>query len=205
MHRPIPGLTREEPETAIHFTKEGQREGYARKVYNDEKAPCSWDMFPEGEQPGWDLHRAYSILWDRYEVRIHDQMIGPAGFRALAYTYPLVLSTAPAPAMCTRPLAHMFNTAKIWVRIQTTPHRANEITYNGNPTCPWYRASQLFGHIAHEFGHPVGDAIEGKKPINTTCDCHPKVVRLGRFGKWEKGVLTTDAYEEARYAVQQLQ
>jgi hypothetical protein len=40
----------------------------------------------------------------------------------------------------------------------------------------------------------------GIKPLNTDCSCHPygNLVRIGRFGTWQKEVLVTDAYKTAQ-------
>jgi len=36
-----------------------------------------------------------------------------------------------------------------------------------------------------------------EKPIRTSCRCFPDVHRMGRYGKWKKGVLSHEAWEEA--------
>jgi hypothetical protein len=208
MHHYIPDLTSSEPDTMIEFRKQGTREGYARKVYGAGDAPCSWDDFPTGALPGWNLSMVYDRLWEQFRDTVRDQMIGAHAYETLTSTFPLVISSAPAPAMCRRPGAHIFESADIWIRAQKRPlYGRDEIIYNGDPLMPWYRSSQLFGHSSFEFGHRIlgPDVVEGRKPIRTNCDCQPGVVRIGRFGKWQKGVLTTDAYREARVAVQQLQ
>lgn len=77
----------------------------------------------------------------------------------------------------------------------------------------WYRFSQIHQHQAWEY--PKGRGIKhfgadeiswgrkivhGKKPLTTNCTCwlaYPGYRRLGRFGKWQKAVLTHHAYREA--------
>src|SRR5436853_355407 len=57
LHRPIPGIHHEDdpPDFTLDITKYGTREGYARNVYGDPTADCSWDVIEEGETPAWDL------------------------------------------------------------------------------------------------------------------------------------------------------
>jgi hypothetical protein len=206
MHEPVGSLTPGEPDTEIRFAKLGSREGYARKVYKDPLAPCSWDLFPEGVRPGWDLKKVYDWLWERYQRQIRDAMFGYSAVRTLAMEYPLVLSTVPATALCRGGCVHRFNYARVWIRFRENDSTdGDSITYSGDPRDAWYRSSQLFGWRAQEYGHSIADAIEGKKPIDTNCNCCETVIRLGRFGKWKKGVLVTDAYREAIDALQSLQ
>jgi hypothetical protein len=202
LHKPIPDI--ETPETIVYFDKIGTREGYATKVYGRPDSPCSWDIFPEGKVPAWNLADVYDRLWERYESRIIHWDVKSDDIEPIQQTCDLVINTAPALSFCTR--CHPFQWARIWVRKAEMLHahlpKPNIITYNGDPMTGWYRCSQLFGWINFEYGHPVPNAVEGRKPIQNSCNCHPEVLRLGRFGKWEKKVLTHHAYEEALSAVQ---
>lgn len=208
LHERIPGLMPTLPDTQIMFSKVGTKQGYARKVYGDENAPCSWDDFPEGLVPAWNLARVYDDLWDMFSEDIVDEKLdGNAVKYGTELTgwegWDLVMSTVPLPSICLK--EHDFQSVDIWVRSQVVQDTDTPIIkYNGSPMDGWYRYSDMFGNVAWEFGHKVGFAEQGKKPLGNNCDCHPGIVRLGRFGKWEKGVLLHHAYQEAVSALQQL-
>lgn len=81
-------------------------------------------------------------------------------------------------------------------------------TYMRGPE--WYRFSQINGYQAWEFSHKAEVADDnprtlspGRKPLSTDCDCFlswQNYRRIGRYGKWEKGVLTHHAYRDAAEA-----
>ena len=85
------------------------------------------------------------------------------------------------------------------------------MVYNGDPLWTWYRASLIDGHAALESTKPFSGAWSGVKPLATTCDCYRQIKRVGRFGRWQKGVLVHHAFaqaqlhiEEAEHAMQNL-
>lgn len=198
IHRPIPDLTSPQPEATVRFEKEGHKQGYARKVYGNSWARCSWDHFPEGELGIWSMERAYNALWDRFESDIDGAQLGTDDIPYLVEDYDQVISSVPAPAICEG--GHTFPSQTIHIRSSQEPG-PNVITYNGDPCCPWYRRSRLFGTHSMEFGHQVSGSYPGVKPLGTDCGCHPKVLRVGRFGKWEKGVLVHHAFQEVLSAI----
>jgi hypothetical protein len=70
----------------------------------------------------------------------------------------------------------------------------------------WYRSSHIFGHANTEWASPrfvpdqraqSGRIWRVRKPMTTNCDCWPYIVRVGRYGKWAKGVLTHHAFDDA--------
>jgi len=70
----------------------------------------------------------------------------------------------------------------------------------------WYRTSLIYGNANTEWSSQAaipdrinvpGKIFNVRKPINTTCNCWPSIVRAGRYGKWTKGVLTHHAFQEA--------
>jgi hypothetical protein len=116
-------------------------------------------------------------------------------------TFKLVISTVPLPAICSNP-EHKFPGADIWIRNGKPTSEAADVgdpcvVYNGSARDEHYRSSLLFGSASTEFAHAVPDALHGIKPLNTDCDCHPSIVRAGRFGEWKKGILVHDAFERA--------
>jgi len=205
VHNPIPDLTSADPDGMLEFQKIGTKEGYAAKVYGSETAATSWDIFPEGAVPAWQMLGMYDELWEMYSSRIIDLDIRPSLVHDIKAAYGVVLSTVPLRAICERPDVHEFRSKTVWFRTKgDIPTGKNLIIYNGDPHEGWYRFSSLWGHLSYEFGHPVRDAFEGIKPLHNDCTCHEGITRLGRFGKWQKGVLVTDAFQEARNAMQQV-
>jgi hypothetical protein len=71
------------------------------------------------------------------------------------------------------------------------------VVFNGLPDDHWYRWSILGRKESIESTAPLQHAAQGHKAITTDCDCWPEVVRLGRWAKWQHGVLLHHAYAEA--------
>ena len=97
----------------------------------------------------------------------------------------------------------------------------NTIEYNGEAHHDWYRHSKIFGHAQSEIpgafiaerGWPYAEGggdvhvttvipRKGIKPISNDCDCQEGIMQVGRFGKWDKGVLVSDAFREVYDALQ---
>jgi hypothetical protein len=189
LHQPIRGINSRHPDRTVTFRKDGNREGYARKVYDDPNAPCSWASFPEGRYPMWSLRDTYDVLWKLYADRVREAFVTPAIVENAVKAYDLVISTIPAHSLCVNP-DHNFPAAEVYIRPESPPFvRDGEVWYSGNPLCGWYRASRIDGVGSTEFGHPVDRAVKGFKPLDTDCDCQGEVVRAGRFGLWQKGIL----------------
>jgi hypothetical protein len=74
----------------------------------------------------------------------------------------------------------------------------------------WYRTSHIYDHDNTEWSTPnfMSDRNRNsrglwrvRKPIRTNCDCWPSIIRLGRFGKWQKGELTHHAFNDVMEAL----
>ena len=77
----------------------------------------------------------------------------------------------------------------------------------------WYRAARIHGWETTEYPLSIinrfpmevlfGDehVHEVVKPISTTCICRPGIVRSGRYGKWTKGVLAHESYDDMKEAL----
>lgn len=208
IHEPIAMLEVGNP-SSVRYTKLGTKEGYATKVYADPVAPCSWDLLPEGDHPAWPMTSVYELLWDLYAADVHDKRIYPHDLRPLEEQYDLVICTIPRMTLCMR--KHSFASVRVFFRDKAVlGAQGNFIEYNGLPEIPHYRSSRLFGHDSLEFGE-VGswaqqptDMRVGVKPLSTSCNCHPNTLFVGRFGKWQKGVLVHHAFQEVVDALQQL-
>lgn len=197
VHKPIPGIHDPNmPDGVVRYEKWGKRGVYARKVYGDTSAPCSWDTV-DGRAPAWMMEATYEELWQRYSRLIYATEITPYTLDEIKEDYNLVISSIPAWALCHKKDVHVFDRAHVSFKFLAAADLSedNVIIYNGENDVPWYRRSELFGHGWDEYGGKIEDAdYTGVKPISTSCDCYPDVRRVGRFGQWSKGVLVHDAY-----------
>ena len=109
---------------------------------------------------------------------------------------------------------HTFKAAEIWAA-GDAPSRGIRIPYecpentvvcNGNDVPSWYRLSNVFGHHTVEWPMsakkpPVLSCAHVQKPIEHNCTCYSGFIYAGRYGRWEKGVLSHTAYVDAFAAV----
>ena len=225
LHRYIPDVTSEDPDMTIDIAKVGTKEGYAKLVYGDRNAPVSWEHFEPGTIPAWDLRIAYDKLWDQYGDRIVRGNIDWRHAAMIGEEYDKTFSTIPMRHLCNRN-GHKFPHINIWVLVQPPwmerwDSGLHIMYYNGYPPdgseggwigYDWYRFSKINGWSAWEFTKPVdpetdlwGDRyiVQGMKPMGTDCTCAEflGIIPIGRWGKWERGVLTHHAYEEVSRAV----
>jgi hypothetical protein len=206
LHKPVPDVTDATPDGSVRYLKRGTRAGYARKVYGDEMAPCSWDEFEEGEYPAWSLRRTYERLWEMFSPNIVPGEVNADDVEMMLTDYPLVISSIPKTVICRARQQHEFHSRHYWHSEKATWYcRPNELVYSGNPEDEWYRTSRIFGHQATEFIElPDLDKWRwrinpGEKPISNNCDCWEErnILFVGRFGEWTKGVLAHHAFERA--------
>ena len=202
LHRSIPEITTEDPDGKVYFTHVGTERGYAVKIYGEENAPTSWGEYHDGEHDVWNMRRAYAQLWATYEPRIIDRSVNPDSVEALSRSYDLVLSTIPLKAICRRTMFHEFESQDVFISNESFTDE-NMIVYNGLHAAMWYRASRIFGvpGVEYPFPPPGKETVKVTKPLRNACDCHPEIVRLGRYGKWQKGELIHHAYEGAMKAI----
>jgi hypothetical protein len=197
LHLPIPGINEEtSPDGMVVYDKIGNRDTYAKKVYGRSDVTVSWDFFDIGMRPAWSMQRAYDWLWDRYAEKVEHLVLGPSDISRMLPLYDLCISAIPAPAVCMN-RAHSFHHTSIYITegLPDGELPMNTIVYNGREDDDWYRACNLFGYKFTEFGYKQRHAIRGKKPISTDCNCHgSKLLRVGRWGRWERGTLAHDGY-----------
>jgi hypothetical protein len=202
LHRPLRGLTDDQPINVIRGVTLGYEDKYALRVYGNSKEQTSWRKV-KNWQYAWDLRRAYDRAWEEFEVGIADLTVGADEVGELSAQFKLVISTIPRWSICIG--RHDFESIPILVdrHVVNIPYASeNFICYNGMHNGEWYRTSKIFGHesteyIAHrDMQLQVGMAA-GFKVVGHNCDCHPNVVFAGRLGRWERGILTHHAYEAA--------
>lgn len=207
LHMPIPGINKPHPDGKVNFIKYGNERGYAKKVYGDPTAITSWYDYEEGYHEIWNLRATYGKLWRKYEERITDLKLDFATVQSLLRSFPVVLSTVPLLAICGED--HYFESQEVWIVYgQAKEGGEDRIIYDGTDDFPWYRWSYIFGWQGIEYSQATGTnqpSQHVRKPLCHTCDCHQGLVKLGRYGAWQKGILTHHAYEGAVDAVQQLQ
>lgn len=209
LHAPIPGMT-EDPGRTITYDLLGTVEQYRAKVYG---ADSRVQVSPEdlmGKHLGYDIRRTYDNLWQTYGSYVQGIELSPDVVRSLVRqaNADLVVSTVPAPLLCSQE-EHSFMSEKVW-GIGDAPERGvfspinvakEHVLCNGDKHPGWYRAANVFGYSTVEWPEnskpPISGIGEITKPIKTTCTCLPNVVRLGRYGKWTKGVLSHEAFQEA--------
>ena len=209
LHEPISGIT--DLPVEINYSLVGDMEGYREKVYG-----LKWDgdVSPskyEGDHHAWDIRTAYDRLWHRYEGNIHDTQIGPEfQFWTGMEHYDYVLSTVPRTVF--RQPGDNFEFSTVWAVGDApeigqfapfSPREDNVVICDGTRDVGWYRLSKIFGHTTIEWPEGKRPPVEGIaavfKPLKFTSksEWSHKWHFLGRYGKWEKGVLSTDAFNEA--------
>jgi hypothetical protein len=216
LHEPIPHYTnvyRPSAKREINYVLKGSPDEYKRKVYGED-----WDgtVSPEDLEethPAWDIRQTYDALWDEFRYEVVELHMDRAGMRMLTEgrtkygNFDLVISTIPRPMLCTE--GHQFKASYIWAAGEAPDMDINLDRYqcppetvlcNGEPEPSWYRISNIFGHKTVEWPEnhkpPIPSVAYVTKPLQANCDCWPGVLHVGRYGKWQKGVLTHHAYQE---------
>lgn len=212
LHAPIPGIPAEQVD--IDYRLVGSAENYRRKVYGDRDIEVSPEYLSHPHK-GWDIRATYDALWERFNGCIRDTFLNPFSTADISRKYDVVLSTVPRPILCDNG-AHGF-TSKAVRAMGDAPERGqavpfshcppNTILCNGDLRVPYYRISNIFGFRTVEWplSSPPADGLGARvvKPIQHNCDCWDgaNVQFLGRYGKWQKGVLSHNSFVEARKAV----
>lgn len=213
LHQPIPNLDCGFPHI-VRYQLRGTAEQYRRKVYGDD-----WDgtVSPEDYQEAhaaWDIRAAYDSMWQDYEDEIEDADI----HRWWTVDGPdLIISTVPRKIWAEP--GDVFESQKVWALGDTEMPRV-EPAYRPEPfsviceaslTVPWYRVSNIFDYCTIEWPFdplkrlnsrltlrpPMPGASVVEKPLRHNSKAASDFVHLGRYGSWEKGVLSTDAFFDA--------
>jgi hypothetical protein len=210
LHRPIPGINLIGPHQ-VEYRLRGTPEDYRSKVYGRE-----WDgtVSPEDlaeSHFAWDLRKAYDWLWRNYEPWIVDMEINPDSIAKLRRFWDkcdLVISTVPRKIWATN--GDIFESTKIWALGDSDPDGglANQddftVICDGTSDCNWYRSAKIFGHSTLEWPYtelwlkpPANGAVIVEKPLRCETKNGNDFTHLGRYGAWEKGILTSDVFYQA--------
>lgn len=215
LHRDIPDLHLSS--ATINYGLVGTADGYRRKQYGDAKVKVSPESL-DTTHMGWDIRAAYDQLWKKYESAIRD--VGVFGADDMDTMFhvllddieaDIVFNTVPLPALCVKKNEHKFEAVEGYAfgdypsfgrTAPFAPAEDNTVICDGTIDVSWYRLSKVFGCTTIEWPKlQVKPPVEGlslfRKPISTNCDCHSWMKNLGRFGRWQKGVLASDAYDDA--------
>jgi len=222
LHRPIPGLSGDPFD--VEYQLWGTVDGYRKKVYGDMGDILVSPETLVGISEAWDIREAYDAAWEFYsefiqEYSAWDEVRGWDDTFNIMDDFDIVISTIPAHALCADP-SHNFNSERVWVTEDLKRPREmgfhgpdgmtirdNLVVCSGDPDDWWYRQSRINGWENTEFPRGRRPNFEGKiheveKPLDTDCDCFPRIVRMGRYGKWKKGVLSDSAFYETKQAIE---
>lgn len=219
LHQAIPNLETSGPRLVL-YKLDGTPAMYRHKVYGN-----NWDgsVSPEDlmeEHMAWDLRTAYDQLWMMYgdgivdfEV-IQDHSAITSTVLKIAYGHDLIISTVPRKIWAEE--GDIFESTKIWALGDTEHervhiHRAAPFTVecSGMPRVAWYRVSNIFGRCTMEWPYywdyslatdgvpPARGASLVEKPLRHNSKSASDFIHLGRYGAWEKGILTSDVFYQA--------
>jgi hypothetical protein len=201
LHMPIPMYSKSP--FVVDYRLEGTAEGYRDKVYGPDPRIDVSPSSLTGQHFAWDIREAYDGLWDTYSPFIVDvDLTGRKVEEAIQhYTPDMVFSSIPGNALCVDP-NHHFQTEQVWVTEMWRGESAvdNTVVCSGFDDDPWYRTSRIHGWANTEYPNshkpPLSeDKVHSVlKPIKTNCDCHPQILRTGRYGTWTKGVLSHSSF-----------
>lgn len=218
LHEEIPGLDIGEPRM-VSYQLHGTVEQYRRKVYGSLTPPVSPQQY-QGDHMAWNLRAAYRQLWERFSDKVVDVKVEPADIVPMLSDFmpDACISSLPAPVLCQAGDRHAFNDVKCYA-IGDAPELGQNVqdyypvppftvVCSGMPGGSWYRACNVFGYSTIEWpGYkrrpPLEGVVEFRKPLSTDCDCLPSILRVGRYGRWQKGVLSHEAYAATAHKVKE--
>jgi len=213
LHEPIDGIDHGRQQM-VSYELHGSIDDYAQKIYGSQPLPVAVSpTLYEGLRPAWDLRAAYDQLWALYEDLIVETYLHPASItEALAYYAPdAVISSVPAELLCQQRGIHSFTSVRCWA-IGDAPERGQRVPFtsapftvhcDGTKDVSYYRLSNVFGRTTIEWPGslpkpPITGVVKFEKPLMSTCDCWgERIKRVGRYGRWQKGILSHHAYADA--------
>lgn len=184
---------------------DGTADEYRRKVYGETSTVEVSVETLETDHPAWDIRVTYDALWDLYSDSIRPFDVSPYSLLHLHEKWKpdLVVSSVPAPLLCEN--GHGFTSESVWVTDRALgPHpEDNTVVCNAGSDVGWYRSSMIQGWGNTEWPERKKPPLSEDrlwlvdKPLKTSCDCFGDILRVGRYGKWTKGILSHTAYWDA--------
>lgn len=211
LHAPIPKATDGSPRVYVSYKLEGSIEGYRRKVYGALGADLvlSPDALAESHS-AWDIRYTYNRLWEMYGDRVSGWYVDANNIDFIKPEWDLIISSIPKISLCSSNFACNFKTVEVWASGEAPELGKrldiecpdNTVICNGRDIPQWYRVSNIYGRKTIEWGFAEGVGLEEtngavlvQKPISNNCECHDDILYVGRYGKWKKGVLASDAFD----------
>jgi hypothetical protein len=227
LHAPIPGMTDTAPVEIDYEwwgDYEGYRRKVYGEL--DVERVTGVKVSPEvfgGSVMAWNIRSTYDNLWQTYGEYVHDVVINAKWLADCLDSgdYDYVVSTIPAPIICfgaDKPDGHACTfRGQTAYALGDAPERGmfvpagmkqqkGVVVCNGLPAPRWYRSANVFGYATVEWPEgarpPLTGIAEITKPLTTNCNCHAReggtmLLRLGRYGQWQKGVLTHHVFQQA--------
>lgn len=225
LHQPIPGLECGDPKM-VRYELRGTPEDYRRKVYGATwDGTVSPEDFMEAHA-AWDLRDAYQHMWTKYHERVIDCDFSPAwGAKPALFFgggFDLFVSTVPRTVWAQD--GDTWESQHVWALGDAEQQRVNgdrpdpfTVVCSADIAVPWYRVSNIFGYCTMEwpgmnynYGRlaavyankpgptpPHEGASLVEKPLRHNITGAKDFVHLGRYGAWEKGILTSDVFYDA--------
>lgn len=204
LQRPIPGINTNHPDGYVRqLVIGGSILDYRLKLYGDVNVNINGDILRPGYDT-WRVKEAYDKMWDLYSDLIENVQLLSYEVDWLGSINDLVINSAPLRQFCKWPDEHSHRSVPIALKFDTSyPDQPdNTIIYNAGAG-QWVRSSSIFGVKVTDYkveDCPEPDLII-QKPLGTDCDCHPRVLRVGRYGKWHNLAWIDSAYAETREAI----
>ena len=217
LHEPIAHYTNAADVTHVRYLLEGNIVDYRNKVYGRSWGGSVSPEDLEQNHDAWDIRSTYDRLWDDFNQHVmHVDDLTPWVVEDIMCDHPdaLFINSVPRQVLCAE--GHTFKATQIWAA-GDAPSRGIRLQYNcpestvlcnGYSEVSWYRISNIFDHKTVEWSShtlrgapPVTTAAEVIKPLEHNCSCFPTITHVGRYGRWEKGVLSHTAYADAGAAV----
>lgn len=233
LHEPIYDIITHGEGEPVQYVVKGTPEEYRRKVHGKWWDGIVAPEDFETDHMAWDIRRAYDRLWRMYGSTVKDYEFGGDGDMSSAtayavanydlgfHNYDLVISTIPRTVWKTD--GDEFIYSEGWA-VGDAPEEGrfapmhddindNTIVCDGTPDVSWTRLSKVFGYTTVEWPHhvpkpPIQGVVRVTKPLRYTPGGSENptnsFLHVGRYGKWEKGVVVTDAFNEVQKKIQEM-